>query len=51
MARSITKQNLNTDHALHVIALDPKVEEMLLESIQKSELGKKLSSIPRCPAE
>lgn len=42
MARSITKQNLNADKALHVIALDPKVEQMLLESIQKNELGKKI---------
>jgi flagellar biosynthesis protein FlhA len=46
MARHITKQNLNIDHALHVITLDPKVEQMLLESIQKNELGKKIMINP-----
>lgn len=42
MARSITKQHLNADKSLHVITFDPKVEQMLLESIQKNELGKKI---------
>lgn len=40
LARSLTKQFISDDKKIHVIVLDPKVEQVLLESIQKNELGK-----------
>lgn len=40
IARTISKQYMSADKSIHVIALDPKVEQSLLESIQKNELGK-----------
>lgn len=46
LARSITQQNLNNDQSIHVITLDPKVEEMMIASIQKNAIEKKLVMHP-----
>lgn len=46
LARHISKQNLSKDRAIHAITLDPKVEEMVLESIQETELGRNLVMHP-----
>jgi len=42
LARTISKQCTSDDGALHVITLDPKVEQMMTESIQKNEFGARL---------
>lgn len=46
LARHISKQNMSKDRAIHAITLDPKVEEMVLESIQETELGRNLVMHP-----
>jgi flagellar biosynthesis protein FlhA len=40
LARTLTKQYTSDNNKLFVIVLDPKVEEMLIESLQTSNLGK-----------
>ncbi len=42
MARTITQQYATEDNMLHVITLDPKVEQMVGESIQKNEFGSRI---------
>lgn len=42
LSRTITKQYTSTDDKMHVITLDSKVEQMISESIQKSEFGSRL---------
>jgi flagellar biosynthesis protein FlhA len=42
LARAISKQCVSIDKSIHVITLDPKVEQLLLESIQMNELGKNI---------
>lgn len=39
LARTISKQYVSEDGKLYVITLDPKVEQMVMESVQKSEFG------------
>ncbi len=46
LARSISKQYVGKDESIHVIMMDPKVEQLLLESIQKNELGKTIVANP-----
>lgn len=40
LARSLTKQYATDNNKIFVIVLDPKVEDMLLESLQSSNMGK-----------
>lgn len=42
LARSLSKQYVSDDKSLHVITLDPKVEQMIMESLQSNEFGKQL---------
>lgn len=42
LARSISKQYTAEDQIIHVITPDPAVEEMMIESIQKTEFGARL---------
>lgn len=42
MARNITKQYIDQNKFLYAIVLDPKVEQLLAESIQKTEMGKQI---------
>ena len=42
LSRSLTKQYTSDDKKIHVIVLDPKVEQLLIESIQKNDLGKQI---------
>jgi len=42
LARSISKQHASDDGAIYVLTLDSKVEEMMLESIQKTDFGSRL---------
>ncbi len=39
LARALTKQYMSDDRIIHAILIDPKVEQTLLESIQKNEIG------------
>lgn len=42
LSRTISRQYCSHDKKLHVITLDPKVEQMMAESIQRSEFGARL---------
>lgn len=42
LARTITKKYQNDDGKIHAITLDPKVEQMMMESMQKSDYGARL---------
>lgn len=42
LARYISKHNMSKDRAIHAITLDPKVEQLILESIHETELGRNL---------
>lgn len=42
LSRSLTKQHISSDNSIHAIMVDPKVEQILLESIEKNEMGKAL---------
>jgi flagellar biosynthesis protein FlhA len=42
LARSLTKQYMSEDGKVHVITLEPRVEQMLQESVQKSEFGARI---------
>lgn len=46
LARTITKQYMSADRSIHAITLDPKVEQSLLESIYKNELGNNIALHP-----
>lgn len=46
LARSLTKQFAGNDGIVYVIVLDPKVEEMLIESLQESGFGKTIQVNP-----
>lgn len=46
LARHITKLNLSQDRAIHAITMDPKVEQMLIESIHDTEMGRNLTLHP-----
>jgi|694.fasta_scaffold01230_14 flagellar biosynthesis protein FlhA len=46
LARSLSKQYMSDDQAIHAIMMDPKVEQVLLESIQYSEMGKMIMVNP-----
>ncbi len=47
LSRTICKQYMNEEHMLHAITLDPKVEQMLMESIQKSDFGTRIVVRPQ----
>ena len=40
--RSLSKMYISDDNTMHVITFDPKVEQMMNESIQKDDFGKRL---------
>ncbi len=42
LGRSLTKQVADESGVIHAITLDPKVEEMISESIQKNEFGSRV---------
>ena len=42
LARTISKQYISDDGALYVITLDPKVEQMMAESVQKNDFGSRM---------
>jgi flagellar biosynthesis protein FlhA len=42
LARNISKQYLSEDNRLHVITLDPKVEQAMLNGLQVNEFGKQI---------
>lgn len=42
LARSISKQYSDDSHTIHAITLDPKVEQMIMESIQKNDFGSRV---------
>lgn len=42
LARTISKQYGGDERILHIIAIDPKVEQMIAESIQKSDFGSRI---------
>lgn len=42
LARTLSKQYAGEDKVIHAILLDPRVEQMLQESIEKSDLGKSI---------
>ncbi len=46
LARTISKQYGGDERTLHIIAIDPKVEQMLSESIQKSDFGSRIVMRP-----
>jgi flagellar biosynthesis protein FlhA len=46
LSRSLTKPYISGDKKIYVIVLDPRVEEMLLESLQESNLGKIIITNP-----
>jgi flagellar biosynthesis protein FlhA len=50
LSRSLTKQYISVDNAIHAIMLDPKVEQMLTESIQKSEIETAIVINPKTTA-
>lgn len=50
LARALSKQYMSDDKVIHVIMMDPKVEQVLLESIQHSELGKAIMINPMTTA-
>ncbi len=42
LARSLSKQFSSDDKAIHAITLDPKVEQMMIESLQSNVFGKQI---------
>ena len=42
LSRTISRQYCGDDNTLHVITLDPKVEQMMAESVQKSDFGARM---------
>ncbi len=46
MSRSITKQLQNPDGSISVMVLDPRVERMIIESVQTTQQGSYLSLDP-----
>jgi flagellar biosynthesis protein FlhA len=42
LARTISKQYVSSQGVIEAITLDPKVEQMLLESVQKSDFGTRI---------
>lgn len=50
LSRSLTKQYLSNDNTIHAIMIDPKVEQVLLESIERNEMGKGLVLNPSTTA-
>jgi len=42
LSRSISKQYMTSDQSLYSITLDPKLEQVLIDSIQKTEMGKNI---------
>ena len=46
LARALSKQYMSDDKIIHAIMMDPKVEQILLESIQNNELGKTIMINP-----
>lgn len=42
LSRTLTKQYISGDNTIHAIMVDPKVEQILIESIERSEMGKGL---------
>lgn len=50
LARSLSKQYVSDDNSLHVITLDPKVEQMMMESLQSNDFGKQLVLHPTTSA-
>lgn len=47
LARNITSQHMDLEQSIAVISLDPKVEELLIDSIQKNEMGSHISIHPK----
>lgn len=47
LSRSISKQHASEDGAIYVMTFDPKVEQMLSESVEKSEMGSRLVLRPQ----
>jgi flagellar biosynthesis protein FlhA len=47
LGRSISKQNMSEDNSIYVATFDPKVEEMMMESIQKNDFGTRMVLRPQ----
>lgn len=47
LARSISKQFASDDEVIYVMTFDPKVEQMMMESIEKNEMGSRMVMRPQ----
>ncbi len=47
LSRTICRQYAGDSHVLHAVTLDPKVEQMLIESVQKSDFGTRIVVRPQ----